>query len=265
MTNKIQIVCPDSLRYLQPQILRNLLRVGNYSDGGYAISGEALDSSTHFLSLGLGENWSFEEEVANRNSDSVIDIYDHTVSLKFFLIKALKGTVKFLLLKESKLNLMSRFSRLTKYRDFWVKTETKNHHRTQVTSESFQEILISYPEGARIGLKVDIEGSEWEILNLISINKFRFVFILIEIHDFDNHEKDLKTFINELRHEFVLSHLHANNFEPLGRNGFPRVFELTLIKQACADSSGEYRKELPVSGLDVPNAKNRPDFRISFS
>jgi len=50
----------------------------------------------------------------------------------------------------------------------------------------------------------------------------------------------------------------------LGRNGFPRVFEITLLREANLATTGELRKELPIHELDSPNAKNRPDYVIQF-
>ena len=115
-----------------------------------------------------------------------------------------------------------------------------------------------------LGLKIDIEGSEWEILDLVAENKDRLEFVLLEIHDFDRHVEQLRDFLRDLSGSFVLAHLHANNFETLGSNGFPRVFEITLLRLSVATSAGGYRGKLPIPGLDVPNAKNRPDFVIDF-
>ncbi|CAN2171249.1 Methyltransferase FkbM [Candidatus Nanopelagicaceae bacterium] len=265
MTNPIRVACSDDLKFLQPKLVKDLARVGNSSDGGYAMTSNSLLNPEYFLSLGLGENWSFESAVSKINPNSSIDIYDDTVSLIFFTTKALKGLIKFLLLRDSLANLSSRYLRLRNYIQFWLQSSKNRHHKIHINEQTFREILRSYSEESRIGLKVDIEGSEWEILKLISENQFRFEFILIEIHDFDYHEHELRVFLNSLKDDFVNAHLHANNFEPLGSNGFPRVFELTLLRKSSAVILDEARKELPISGLDVPNAKNRPDFELTFN
>jgi hypothetical protein len=261
---EINVTCPKELKFLQPQVLNNLKRAGNSTDGGYAISTDALARSDYFLSMGLGENWSFEEAISETNAKAAIDIYDNTVSLFFFAVKFLKGLVKFLLFRDSLVNLNARFSRLANYFRFWMRSASHHHHQIRITKDSFRKIISNYPINSRIGLKIDIEGSEWEILGTITENEFRFEFILIEIHDFENHESELKAFLNELDSSFVLAHLHANNFETLGKNGFPNVFELTLIRKSSAQTSGQYRQKLPVPNLDLPNAKNRPDFLINF-
>ena len=264
MPNTLEITCPEDLYFLRPVIVEEICRVGNFSDGGYAMSRSAIESSDALLSLGLGENWSFEKAFSEINKYAKIEIYDHTVSLHFFVGKVLKGIVKVLLFKDSLSNVLARAKRLKDYFFFWVMNSRNKHHHTRIVEASLSAALSRYKNSDSIGLKVDIEGSEWEILNLIARNKERFKFLLIEIHDFDKHVEQLRDFLSELSGQFVLAHLHANNFETLGSNGFPNVFEITLLRPLGTSISAGYRSELPIPGLDVPNAKNRRDFLIKF-
>jgi hypothetical protein len=258
------IKCPEELKFLQPNIIPEVSRIGNCADGGYAMSRSAIENSNALLSLGLGENWSFEKAFSKINKNAPIDIYDHTVSLHFFVSKVIKGIVKFLLFKDSFSNLSARAKRLHEYFFFWIKNSQNKHHQICISEASLSAALSGYKNSEVLGLKVDIEGSEWEILNLIALNKDRFEFVLIEIHDFDRHVELLRDFLRDLSGQFVLAHLHANNFETLGSNGFPRVFEITLLRRSVTTNPVGYRSELPISGLDVPNAKHRPDFLIVF-
>jgi hypothetical protein len=264
MVSPLELTCPEDLYFLRPVIVEEICRVGNLSDGGYAMSRSAIERSDVLLSLGLGENWSFEKAFSEINKSASIDIYDHTVSLQFFASKVLKGLVKFLLFKELPSSLFARAKRLHEYFGFWEKNSQNKHHQIRISEASLRTALSRYKRSDLIGLKVDIEGSEWEILNLIAGNKDRFEFVLIEIHDFDKHVEQLRDFLRDLSGEFVLAHLHANNFETLGSNGFPKVFEITLLRSTGTAISAGYRSELPVPGLDVRNAKNRQDFLIKF-
>ena len=265
MNDFIEVICSSKLHFIQPVIIDDLVRIGDIADGGYAINLSSINQTQALISLGLGENWSFESAFSEINPDASIDIYDDTVSLSFFAVKAFKGLVKLILFKDSTANFLARLRRLKSYYLFWMKKSENQHHNLRISKESFEEILHSYPKDKTLGLKVDIEGSEWEILNLISENFARIEFLLIEIHDFDKHQDKLKKFLSETTDELVLCHLHANNFESLGTNGFPKVFEITLIRAKNVVTSGAFRAELPIVGLDVPNAKNLPDFRITFS
>ena len=265
MNDFIGVACPTELKFLQPVIIEDLCRIGNLADGGYAMSMSAIHGSDAFLSLGLGENWSFESVVSEINPNATIDIYDDTVSLFFFIRKVFNGLVKLVLLRDSKSNFVARFERLREYYSFWLKNSKNTHHQVRINKDSFKRVLSGYSIKTMIGLKVDIEGSEWEILDLISADSSRFEFLLIEIHDFDKHVEQLRKFISDMAGSFVIAHLHANNFETLGSNGFPKVFEITLLRKENLIGFGEFRKVLPIRELDVPNAKNRPDFVITFS
>jgi hypothetical protein len=264
MHSTFEIICSENLYFLRPVIVEEICRVGNFSDGGYAMSRSAIEGSDVLLSLGLGENWSFEKAFSEINKRASIDIYDHTVSLQFLARKLLKGLIKFLFFKESPSSLFARANRLKDYFFFWVINSRTKHHHIRIDAVSLSAALSRYKNSDLIGLKVDIEGSEWEILDIIAGNKDRFKFLLIEIHDFDKHVEQLRDFLSELSGQFVLAHLHANNFETLGINGFPKVFEITLLRSPGTSFSADYRSELPIPGLDVPNAKNRQDFLIKF-
>ena len=88
--------------------------------------------------------------------------------------------------------------------------------------------------------------------------------MLLELNDFDRRVEQLRGFLRDLSGQFVLAHLHANNFEFLGSNGFPRVFEISLLRPSVATASAFYRDKLPIPGLDVPSAKNWADYLIEF-
>jgi hypothetical protein len=259
------VSCPKELEFLRPVVIKDLQRIGNLNDGGYVMSSSAILKVNYLLSLGLGENWSFERTFSEINKRAKIDIYDDTVSLSFFLRKAFNGLVNLILFKESLAGVKARINRLSNYFSFWYRNPRNTHHKIRINMSSFERALSIYPIEAEIGLKVDIEGSEWEILDQIIAHQSRFRFILMEVHDFDLHVLQLKKFFNKLSGPLVHSHLHANNFEGLGKNGFPRVFEITLLRDPTILDPREYRSELPLEGLDVPNAKNRPDFLITFS
>ena len=265
MTNFIRVTCPKELSFLQPCIVDDLQRIGNLADGGYVMTLSAIANIDSLLSLGLGENWSFEKTFSQFNRSASIEMYDNTVSFFFFVRKSLKGVVKLLLFKESGASVKARFSRLLNYFSFWYRNPRNTHHQVRISRETFHQALSRIPTESVIGLKIDIEGSEWEILEQIITHQSRFGFILIEIHDFHLYVQQLKDFLDQLSERLVLSHLHANNFEGLGMNGFPRVFEITLLRDPAIRTPREYRKELPLDGMDTPNAKNRPDFVISFN
>lgn len=264
VTETIFIKCPEELNFLQPYECSELLRVGNASDGGYLLPISYTDGIQHLISLGLGENWTFEAELASFNPKLIIDIYDDSVSLQFFVVKVFKGIAKFLLGKESFHNVASRVGRLRMYIKFWKLDKNNKHIHLRISRESFHLIVTSIKQDSRYGIKIDIEGSEWEILKELAAVQSSFEFMILEIHDFDKHVSELDEFLYTTKGCFKLIHLHANNFGEIGKNGFPNVFEIVLIRDRGLVKLRNKRELLPVSGLDIPNAKNRPDYQIEF-
>jgi hypothetical protein len=260
----IFIKCPKDLQFLQPFECSELSRVGNASDGGYLLPRPYIDRIQHLISFGLGENWSFESELASLNPNLSIHVYDNTVSLQFFATKAIKGIVKFLMGKESFSNVISRIRRLVTYFRFWIFNRKNKHLHLRISQESFHSISGAINQDSSYGIKIDIEGSEWEILRDLETVQNSFEFMILEIHDFDNHVNELNEFLTAIQASYKLIHLHANNFGDIGKKGFPNVFEIVLIRDRGLVNLTNKRQHLPISGFDIPNAKNRPDYQIEF-
>jgi hypothetical protein len=264
MDNPIVLKCPKAFYYLQPVQLNDLIRVGNESDGGYLLPNTYLTRIDRLLSLGLGENWTFETELSLLNKNLKIEVYDHTVSIKYFLIKSINGIAKFILRKGSFRDLISRFNRLVSYLSFWILNRENQHTKIRISKESFASIISNLNQDNKVGIKIDIEGSEWEILDLLASNQISFEFIILEVHNFDDHADELQHFHSQIEKNFTLIHLHANNFDGVGTNHFPRVFEIVLVRNDGSLKLSGKRDVLPLNGIDRPNARNRPDFRIEF-
>ena len=69
--------------------------------------------------------------------------------------------------------------------------------------------------------------------------------------------------LNEFLKFSVIAHLHCNNFDSIGLNGFPKTIELTFVNANYANTK-ELVTALPLPGLDSPTAKNREDYVIKF-
>ena len=110
----------------------------------------------------------------------------------------------------------------------------------------------------KVFLKIDIEGSEYRILDTIKKYEKRFTGIVIEFHDCDIHINKLISFVNDLNMKLV--HIHANTHsEIISETGLPCTLELTLSKGAeCLPHC-----DLPHK-LDMPNNKNHEEIRLKF-
>ena len=120
-----------------------------------------------------------------------------------------------------------------------------------VLSSIFNEINYK-----NLFLKVDIEGSEYRILDTLVDNKNRISGLVIEFHDCDLHLEAIKNFLKNF--QIKLIHIHANNYQPINKkSGLPLVLELTFSKN-CETIKP---KILP-NELDMPNNKEEPEINL---
>ena len=77
--------------------------------------------------------------------------------------------------------------------------------------------------------KIDIEGSEYRILDELIKIKDKITGIIIEFHDVDLHVTKIENFINNIGLKLI--HIHPNNFGGLDRFGNPNLIELTFEKK----------------------------------
>ena len=77
-------------------------------------------------------------------------------------------------------------------------------------------------------IKIDIEGSEYRILD--ELIKFQNIItgIVIEFHDFDLHIDNIIKFIENLNLELV--HIHPQNPAPVNKENIPTQIEITFAK-----------------------------------
>jgi hypothetical protein len=110
---------------------------------------------------------------------------------------------------------------------------------------------------------MDIEGSEWEILDSAS-NLHRFDQILIEIHYLERLAKEdyrelyLSGLSKLFEHYFPIA-IAGNNccgFVTIGGFSVPRVMEMTLVKRGDHKVSSK-TVEKPTSDLITRNYRNR--------
>ena len=73
--------------FLKPFIVKKLVRLGRKFDGGYLVCDTALKEIDSLVTLGVGDDISFEIDLEKKNSLKNIQMYDYTVNhLLFFKI-----------------------------------------------------------------------------------------------------------------------------------------------------------------------------------
>ena len=114
-------------------------------------------------------------------------------------------------------------------------------------------------DSSKLFLKIDIEGSEYRILDDLINNENRITGLVIEFHDCDLHIDRIQSFVE--RFKLPLVHIHANNFAPTTEDtGLPLVLEITFSKNAKlgADCILPHK-------FDTPNNGDDPEIALKFS
>lgn len=225
---------------LSPRKESDLSRIGPNFDAGYI--GVLNPLPKYLISGGAGKNIDFEVALAERGV--IAHIFDHTVRT----------------LPKQDINLY--------------------HHKKGIfaklslvqNSISLDEIVAMFPknEKEKMWLKLDIEGSEWELLAEEIELLDRFDQIFIEFHDTykltdSKFRNNFTKIFNYLNTNFDLISISSNNWEGttnFGKTFIPTTFEVTYIKKR----QGYFRRK----GADykkfmfVNNANRLPIPEIPF-
>ena len=229
-------VCDKLRKYIVPHKTNlNKIRIGNKSDGGYVIC-EGLPEYDALYSYGSDDQITFEKEFYNKY-DKQSYVYDHTVDS------------------------------ITNKPDYlhFFKEGVSNHKTHNMDTVDNHVMRNGHINCKNLFAQIDIEGSEWTILNSNFKTLENFSQIVIEFHlpldalqiihaesMFDN----VFTFMNE---RFVCTHIHANNspIQPWLDTNFPRIFEVTYVRKDLVTT-------MEIDGLDFTCAPGRADLKLDY-
>jgi|TARA_B110000914_G_scaffold53409_1_gene46032 hypothetical protein len=198
----------------KPKNEYNLIRLGRNNDGGYLVEKNSLNEAKSLISFGLSYDWTFEKHFS-RIKDCPVHCYDPTIkysSIKKFSRKNILNLfkIKNLFNKDSIRRTINNIFLYSDYKKFFSKEII--HYESSVgigrNKINFSEIvnrIKSYP----IFLKIDIEGSEYRILDDILKYQDKIAGLVIEFHNIDLHVNIISDFINKFN--LSLCHIHGQN------------------------------------------------------
>ena len=246
----------------------NLIRIGPKKDGGYVIDKRVIGNTDIIIACGLNDDWEFEKDFINKNKNSRVEAYDHTVDTKFWLKRLKKDLISFLMLKK---NTPRKILNIFKYLSYlyFFRGENKHYIKKIVSQkkDDYNQTTLSeaIANNRNILLKIDIEGDEFKILEDINKNLDNINLLIIEFHNLDI-EKNLKKVENFIKNTTLKNiHINANNYGIVTENGIPQVIEMTLVNPKKFEISNEITKRTyPIEGLDFKNHKQGPDIKFKF-
>ncbi len=257
--------------FFKPKYSCELLRVGSDNDGGYVIPKYALKNTNTLLSFGLSDDWTFEKEFQNLTNSNVL-CFDHSVNFRFWTIRFIKSLFSIVFLKNIRENFLKLFT-FFEYYFFFNKIKSKHIKKYIAPKEQFifgmnksdiTDLNQIFLEGKyeSVFFKIDIEGSEYRILDQLIYHQKKINSLVIEFHDCDLHFNRIKNFIENF--DLKLVHLHVNNYCSVNKDLNPSVIELTFSSKKHVAANDGKKIKFPVKNLDQPCDKNNIDREVSF-
>ena len=255
---------------LHPIFLENheLARIESKEDGGYVVPLKTIPTSSFLISFGINDNWNFEKAFVKKSKTSVW-AYDYSIDRKFWYSKFKKDLIKFLCLKIFKPKKLYKMFQYIDFLIFFKFTNKNSFFLRKIGNESgllsLKEIINhNFNDKRNIFLKIDIEGYEYSILKDIINLKNKLSGIVIEFHDVSKNINKISSFIEEIKSDLYLVHIHGNNYSVKEINKSPEAIELTFSKTNLHLNNKTNDKLYPIANLDYPNSKRSPDVKLSF-
>jgi hypothetical protein len=263
MTERARSLKANLPNFFSFKSANDLIRIGKKNDGGYLLSQSDINKSDVLISLGIGSDWSFEEKFVEKKNIEVF-AYDASINQKYFFKEFIKSLILSVLFLRNPKTTIHYLKLFLSYKKFF--SQRQNHHITKFvglnTKNNTYSTLSSILDGKKhknCFLKIDIEGSEYRLLNTLILNQDQMSGLVLELHDCDLHINVIKKFIQNFNLKLV--HIHANNYAPIRLDdSLPLILELTFSKY-CKVLSQTY---LPHE-FDMPNDKNRPEIHLKIN
>jgi hypothetical protein len=240
----------------------DLIRIGKKNDGGYLVSRSDINMSDVLISLGIDEDWSFEKDFADRKNIEVFS-YDASINQKVFFQRFIESLILSLLFLKNPKIIIHYLRVFLSYKKFFGKSQNHHIHKfvglnTNSNNYCTLSSILDNTKHKNIFLKIDIEGSEYRLLNTIILNQDRISGLVLEFHDCDLHINLIKHFIQNFSLQLV--HIHANNYAPIRLDdGLPLVLEFTFSKYCTV-----LNETLLPHKFDTPNDKGRPEINLNI-
>ncbi len=209
------------------------------------------------ISFGLSTDWSFEKDFLAK-SDVPLLAYDGTIATKHLFRRIVRNLLQIRLRK-----LFFSIYTLVDYYLFF--RHPRVHHHINVgydsgKSTSLSSILLKEQSKTPIFIKMDIEGSEYRVLDDLLKHSPDISGLVAEFHDVDLHQERILDFMKEF--PLTLVHIHSNNCGQLvDSGGDPITLEVTFSASPVEIAP---QPSIPHS-LDQENCPNEKNLPLGFA
>ncbi len=264
------MILSSKYNFLRPYKVKNLIRFGRKFDGGYLVCSDALKKIDNLITLGVGDDISFEIEIEKKCSLKKVHLYDYTVNHFLFIkiiLKYIRRIITFRTKIDNLTHSVKNYINFIKFNkkpnvDLFKKKVVKNVKEN--IDIDFNQIL-SKIENKNNLLKIDIEGSEYEIIDDILSNSLKINMMIVEFHWINNNNKIFIDSINKLKTKFDIVHIHVNNYRQRKEfEDFFDVIEITFVNKNINQFNEEFRYNFPIKDLDFECFPNHNKIEFSF-
>lgn len=243
--------------FLRPQKISALVRIGRDNDGGYLVDKRSIIASDFLLGLGVYDDWSFEKGFI-RYVDVPVVAFDASIGQNFFLkklrIALSRGSRKSLYWFRVWIDYLRFFKGNNKHIKKFIGNDKKDHH-VSINTIANEIVPLNIKN---IFFKIDIEGSEYQILDDLIAISGRICGLVIEFHEVNLNLETIESFVKVF--PLKICHMHCNNYAPLTESSTPPSIEATFTKFEVEDS---FVESLP-NPIDQPNKPGVKDYSIKF-
>jgi hypothetical protein len=243
----MKIKLSEELLWMCPIAVPDLIRLGGLMDGGYLVPQTAVNHAQGLLSFGLGDDFSFDQDWHVLKSADPIHMYDASVKYESLSISVNPGARGHIDLK-------------AEYQQFFQ--GNRKHWEEFIGPNNFVQALDCIGVD-QVFIKMDIEGSEYPLIDLFVEHHKRIVGIAMEWHHCANRNSKWREAVEKLQQHYDIVHLHGNNHVTPDADGIFGCMELTHVRRDLVNS-GELRKQIYIPNLDYSNVHNRDDYEYYF-
>jgi len=280
-----------SLNKFWPVKTGDLVRAGRKWDGGYVINKRVIRKSKNLISLGISYDWSFEKDFKSLNKQTKIFAFDFSVDVRNFLKRSVQHVTylfdpkilskqpnfrekmkmfvfPFFYLKTAL--FFKLFFRPSNQNYFFKKGIDNNRDEPFINVDSMFSYIEKHGQIERdsVFMKIDIEGSEYNLLPHLIKYKESINGMVIEFHNLTLNWAKFENVLTELMNDYLVTHIHGNNYcDFMQGTQIPDTIELTLMKKEYfvnEELSAKNFQEYPLEKLDYPNYRWKKDLKIEF-
>jgi hypothetical protein len=255
------------LAELHPVECASLVRIGGANDGGYVVPLEAVKAAGALLSFGLSHDWTFERDFGRRNPEAAIHCYDHTVSVLTTVPYSLGQLARFVVRRRARYlrNVLAWLDYLAFFRSKNVHFRQRIWRDHSDGSATIADAFDRLPARRPVFVKMDIEGSEYRVIDDLLARAQDIAALTVEFHEADIAPDLFNATIAKIKRDFHIVHIHGNNMGGLAPFHFPMSPEITFLNKSFFGSPPTLsRLQYPIPGLDRPNHPDLPEFGFEF-